>query len=296
MTTSPESRSRANRGTKAARPVTRLLKFGIGLVFYGLSEAWRMLLRFVGKYQPPTAVAIYYHHVLDEDREAIKRQLDHLVRWTTPLPAHSSQPLQPGLRYSIVTADDGWKSFADNAIPELQARNIPVALFAISDRLGQSINGIAFDRLITRAELQALKYEMLTVGSHTASHPSLPMLNEAQAFYELRQSHDKLTDILREDIKLFSFPYGAYNQRLISMCREAGYERVFTCMAEFAKPGAYLTGRVRVDPTDWPLEFHLKLMGAYRWVPAAISLKRLILSVIRGSVRVFKHSPQVPAS
>lgn len=293
MAMPPEARSRADRGTKAARPVSRLLKFAIGLVFYGLSEAWRILLRLVGKYPPPTAVAIYYHHVLDEDREAIKRQLDHLVRWTTPLPAHISQPLQPGLRYSIVTEDDGWKSFADNAIPELKARNIPVALFAISDRLGQSINGIAFDRLITPDELRALKHEMLTVGSHTASHPSVPTLSDAEASYELRQSRDKLTDILREDIKLFCFPYGAYNQRLISMCRDAGYERVFTCMAELAKPSGFVTGRVRVDPTDWPLEFHLKLMGAYRWEPAAIALKRLILSVIRGSVRRITLLPRL---
>ncbi len=41
-------------------------------------------------------------------------------------------------------------------------------------------------------------------------------------------------------------------------------------------------GRVRVDPTDWPLEFHLKLMGAYRWLPMAIALKRRLLATVRG--------------
>jgi len=36
-------------------------------------------------------------------------------------------------------------------------------------------------------------------------------------------------------------------------------------------------GRVRVDPTDSPIEFRLKLLGAYRWLPLAFSWKRRLL-------------------
>jgi hypothetical protein len=64
------------------------------------------------------------------------------------------------------------------------------------------------------------------------------------------------------------------------LCREAGYERIFTTLPvfAFAEPGEFVVGRVRVDPTDWPLEFRLKLAGAYRWLPAAFAFKRLIVS------------------
>ncbi len=49
-------------------------------------------------------------------------------------------------------------------------------------------------------------------------------------------------------------------------------------------------------PSNWPLEFHLKLMGAYRWVPMAIALKRKILNTIRGDARVGEQSPEIPSA
>ena len=81
---------------------------------------------------------------------------------------------------------------------------------------------------------------------------------------------------MSREIRLFSFPYGAENDRLVDLCREAGYERVFTILPRLAllDPQEYVTGRVVVDPTDWPLEFRLKLLGAYRWLPRAFAWKR----------------------
>ena len=67
------------------------------------------------------------------------------------------------------------------------------------------------------------------------------------------------------------------------MCRAAGYTRVFGGMPSPAlgDPHEFLIGRVRVDPTDWLVEFHLKLMGAYDWVPFAADLKRRIVDALR---------------
>ena len=49
----------------------------------------------------------------------------------------------------------------------------------------------------------------------------------------------------------------------------AGYSTWFsTCPTPLYGEGAAgLLGRVRTDPGDWPLEFELKLAGAYRWEP-----------------------------
>src|SRR5207245_1160814 len=81
--------------------------------------------------------------------------------------------------------------------------------------------------------------------------------------------------------KLFSFPHGSFNAKLVEWCREAGYERVFTILPTlaFSDPREFVTGRVSVEPTDWPLEFRLKLLGAYRWLPFGFGLKRKILSM-----------------
>jgi peptidoglycan/xylan/chitin deacetylase (PgdA/CDA1 family) len=299
MTAPADSReSAAAMDSEAPRLASRLLKFLIGLVFYAAVESWHAVLKLIGKSPTPTAVVIYYHHVLSNQRENFSRQLDHLLRWTRPLPADFSEPLTANgrySRYSIVTVDDGWKSFADNAVPELEQRKIPVTIFAISDRLGRSVDGISFDRLVTPDELRALTSRGVTIGSHTATHARMTALDEQEALRELRESRGQLAGILGHDVTMFCFPYGAYTDALIPICREAGYDRVFTCVPEPAHQSEFVIGRVRVDPTDWPLEFHLKLMGAYRWLPMAIALKRRLRSAIRGS-RADTHSPEIPAA
>jgi hypothetical protein len=89
--------------------------------------------------------------------------------------------------------------------------------------------------------------------------------------------------MLNRDVKLFSSPYGEFNDRVIEGCREAGYLRVFTTVPylAFSESQEFVTGRVGAAPTDWPIEFRLKLAGAYRWVPYAYALKRRIFSKTR---------------
>jgi peptidoglycan/xylan/chitin deacetylase (PgdA/CDA1 family) len=284
MATQPEQPAAAM-DSQSPRVASRMIKFLVSLAFYALAESWRALRRLSGKSVPPSAVVIYYHHVLKEQRESFARQLDHLARWTIPLRSDCRDPLTANGRYSIVTVDDGWKSFADYAVPELQKRNIPVAMFAISTRLGRSVDGIEFDRLVTPEELRAIDPRIVTIGSHTATHAVMTSLSASEAGRELRESRAQLAAILGHDVTMFCFPYGAYNDDLIPLCREAGYQRVFTCLSALANPAEFVQGRVRVDPTDWPLEFHLKLMGAYRWLPIAIALKRRLRATIRGGSR-----------
>ncbi len=48
---------------------------------------------------------------------------------------------------------------------------------------------------------------------------------------------------------------------LINICREAGYKRIFTTLPYPAElgPGEFVSGRVTVDPTDWPIEFYSEI-------------------------------------
>ena len=61
-----------------------------------------------------------------------------------------------------------------------------------------------------------------------------------------------------------------------NLCREAGYEGLFAILPElaFTDPQEFVTGRVGVNPSDWALEFRLKILGAYRWLPIVFSWKR----------------------
>jgi len=104
-------------------------------------------------------------------------------------------------------------------------------------------------------------------------------LDEA-AKRELAESRANLEKMLNEEVRLFSFPYGDFNKKLVLWCRESGYHRVFTISPTlaFSNPEEFVTGRIEVEATDWPIEFRLKVLGAYRWLPLAFALKQKILS------------------
>ena len=258
----------------------RALKCGVSIVVFATSAialAIARLLRFKGK---GSCVVLYYHSVPAEQRSEFARQLDVLLRHAKPITLANRIVLEAGIPYAAVTFDDAFENFVDVALPELTKRKIPSTVFVISDALGKQF-GPAHnpEKVMSLRQVQALPEDLVTIGSHTSSHPLLPSLGSSDARRELEGSRAKLEQILNRGVTLFSFPFGGFNDKLVEYCREAGYQRVFTTLPEFSfeDPNQFVAGRVRVDPTDWPIEFRLKLAGAYRWLPAVFSLKRKIL-------------------
>ena len=242
---------------------------------------------------------LYYHSIPGEYRERFTNQLDKLLHLTRPIPINTVPPLIPGIRYSAITFDDAFKNIVDNALPELIRKNIPATIFVTTGVLGEHATWWPGDarerheRIATAEDIRQLPKELISVGSHTLSHPKLPSLSQAEAKRELCESRRKLESLLGYPITTFSFPWGAFNRNLVECCREAGYTRVFTTLpfTAFRDPEEFVSGRVAADPTDWPLEFHLKLVGAYRWLPLAFSVKRFILARVLLSKRRSASEP-----
>jgi peptidoglycan/xylan/chitin deacetylase (PgdA/CDA1 family) len=278
---------------KITKGVGRYSRLVGSLIFYALSELYRATLRIAGYKPSATAVAIYYHHVISQERPAFQRQLDHLLRWTAPIGPLDRSPLKADARYTFLTADDGWKSFLDNAIPLLVERKIPITIFLVSDRLGLSIDDIDSDRIVTETEIHALDHnEEVMFGSHTATHARMTSITEDAAVSEFVRSREQLSSIIGAPVKMFCFPYGSFNPELAQLALKAGYDRVFTTEPHMMNPSDIVVGRVRVDPSDSLLEFHLKIMGAYRWTVAAIRLKRWTLARLNCSARPASPVPQ----
>jgi hypothetical protein len=85
---------------------------------------------------------------------------------------------------------------------------------------------------------------------------------------------------LNKKIELFAAPYATLNEKFIPLFREAGFKRIFLNIPTFpaTRTDLYLLGRTSVEPTDWPIEFRLKLSGAYQWLPLAINIKKYIIN------------------
>jgi peptidoglycan/xylan/chitin deacetylase (PgdA/CDA1 family) len=268
----------------------RIFKLAISIGYYTSKRFWELLKRLIGKKRPGTCVVLYYHSVKPEQRPRFAQQMDDLIRWTIPVKTSFNEPMQNGVDYAAVTFDDGFVNVIDNALPELIQRKIPSTLFVTTGYLGKSPqwdiepnNPDHKEICMTISHLKELHSSLVSIGSHTVTHPKLTLIDERMAFDELSISKEQLETILVRNVDLLSFPHGAYNDKIVELSLRAGYKRVFTILPTFAfpKPGEYITGRVKVDPDDWRLEFRLKLLGAYCWLPFAFALKHNIMRYLR---------------
>ena len=136
------------------------------------------------------------------------------------------------------------------------------------------------ERILIEHELKSINDDLVTFGSHSLSHLYMTELSEREAWKELTESKKTLKSILKQEVKMFAFPHGDYNNTLFSLAREANYNRVFTLShaPAFSSTNEFVTGRVDVYMHESSLEFKLKLMGAYCWLSRLFDMKRCIVT------------------
>ena len=275
----------------------RVLKCGISLGVFAASTTWRFFPRLLGRTPRANCVVLYYHSVPAEQRTKFAEQLDAIVRHAMPVALNAQTSFVPGEHYVAITFDDAFQNFADEALPELEKRRLPSTVFVIAEALNKAFGPAgSTERVMSLEQLRALPRELVTLGSHTLTHPMLTRVAEQDARREIALSKATLEAMLDSRIVLFSFPFGDFNERLVELCREAGYRHVVTTLPTFANFNEFVVGRVRVDPTDWLLEFRLKLAGAYRWLPLAFGLKSGVRRLFRAVLRARRENLDVPKS
>ncbi len=269
----------------------RIVNLTISLLVRGWDWVGDQLTCLAGRTPRTECVVLAYHSVTDTQRSKFASQMNVLMRNAVPVRADVEVCPDQSKRYAAVTFDDGFQNIVDNALPELEKRRIPSTLFVVTESLGgnrgwehRGGDDTRQEKVMSVKQLRQFSPELVTIGSHTMTHPLLPLLDRSQLQQELAGSRMKLEQILNREVNLLSFPYGGFNDTVVSSCREAGYARVFTALPVFAfsQPREFVTGRVGVAPTDWPIEFRLKLAGAFRWLPCAYAWKRRILPILRG--------------
>ena len=266
--------------------VSRLTKLLISAIFFTWQLLERNCLRLLNKKPKPACIILYYHSVARAERDAFAKQMDTVLRHTSTVNATDPPVLTAGSRYASITFDDCFQDVIDNALPELIKRGIHCTMFATVDVLGGyadwwPMSSPERTRSIASASaLRDLPKEWVTIGSHTMTHPHLTSLDEEDAKYEIYESRRKLESLTGYEINTFSFPYGDLSEEAISWCRDAGYKRVFTTQhrGAFDSPGAFVESRVKAEPSDWHVEFLLKILGGYSWLWRAVELKRKLIA------------------
>lgn len=126
----------------------------------------------------------------------------------------------------IITIDDGYSSAYHIAYPILKQYGFTATLFVYTDYVGLSESSIDWDQL---REMKANGFE---VGSHTLSHADLTKkkAKETDQAYlnrireELVVSKQIIDREMQQNTILLAYPYGRYNETILNLSDEAGYE------------------------------------------------------------------------
>ncbi|MFZ4698742.1 MAG: polysaccharide deacetylase family protein [Candidatus Methylumidiphilus sp.] len=168
-------------------------------------------------------------------------------------------------RSVVLSFDDGYENFADNALPILAEFGYPSVLFAVSGLLGQPAQWLAGERekppLLSASRLRELRSAKVEIGSHTISHPRLGRLPPEQAWREIADSKSELEQVLGEPVKFFAYPYGDYNPDVRDAVERAGYQAALTCSRGLANtaPNAFEIPRKAISYGDSLIGFFWKL-------------------------------------
>jgi nucleoside-diphosphate-sugar epimerase/peptidoglycan/xylan/chitin deacetylase (PgdA/CDA1 family) len=212
-------------------------------------------------------VVLMYHDIVPSERETFRRQLDVIGKVGTPSGLDDLNGEPDGTWRVGVTFDDAWRSFSEDAMEELQRRAIPAALFVPSALLADDNGNESARELMTVGDLRSVASELDTIGSHGRTHARLGRLDDAALKSELAGSRDELEQIVGRPVDAHAFPYGDWTPRVVAAARDAGYVRLYGIVPDIVRShGQEVLPRVEVGPQDWPIEFRLKALGAYRWM------------------------------
>lgn len=125
-----------------------------------------------------------------------------------------------------ITMDDGYRSVYDFAYPILKKYGFTATLFVYTDFVGVSKTAITWE------QLNELKAEGFTVGSHTLSHCDLTKQKDDESdsmmseriTEELKRSKAIIDKKLNQDTDLLSYPFGNFDPKVVKLSTEAGYK------------------------------------------------------------------------
>jgi peptidoglycan/xylan/chitin deacetylase (PgdA/CDA1 family) len=134
-------------------------------------------------------------------------------------------------RTVVVTFDDGFRSVL-LARPILEELGFPATIFAVTSFVesGEPVRWPGLEQSeesLGWPELELLRENGWEVGSHTATHPLLPDLDDADLERELVYSRSTIRKRLGS-CETLAYPYGRADERTAAAAARAGYLAAFT--------------------------------------------------------------------
>ena len=148
----------------------------------------------------------------------------------------------------MISFDDGFQDFIDQAWPILRIHDFSAEVFIVTDLVGKTARwdaGVGGDfPLMDARSIARLSAEGVRFGSHLASHRPADGLSTRDLADELLRSRAMLGKWLRTPPNSFAAPHGVTDERLRRLAAECGYTTGFS-----TQPGV---ASLQVDPMNLP--------------------------------------------
>ena len=123
-------------------------------------------------------------------------------------------------RAVAITIDDAYASVYNEAWPRLEAAGFPFTFFVASGPLDNAETGmVTWDQLREMAES-----DLVTIGNHSHTHPSLPELTSAEVAEQITRSQARFRAELGFEPDQFAYPYGEYSQEVQEVIAALGFD------------------------------------------------------------------------
>ncbi|WGR97253.1 glycosyltransferase [Bradyrhizobium sp. ISRA443] len=169
----------------------------------------------------------------------------------------------------LITFDDGYQDFAEQAWPILKANDLSAEVFIVTDLVGARAEWDApFGTpapLMDAGRIIALAGEGAMFGSHLARHPRSDRLSSSELAEELLRSRIQLETWLERPTTSLAAPFGCTDQRLRILAAECGYKAIFNTVDRAARLQDNLLDLPRIEVRgDQNLEAFVHCLERYQ--------------------------------
>ena len=135
--------------------------------------------------------------------------VDHVARGT-------KLPRKP----ILLTFDDGSAGQYSQVLPVLREHDFVATFFVMTVVLGKP-------GWLTRGQVRKLDRAGMTIGAHTYDHKAVPEYGDVDYAQQLTKPGRELKRLLGHPVRLFAYPFGAYDADAVQHLWSAGYRAAF---------------------------------------------------------------------